>query len=215
MNGDDMSDRPAKSTIRQILESGPTDPRLMEKLSLLEELQAAHAQGDQQKMLEIGRKLAANDKQGEDAQKNRRARMRKAVAAAKRIADPEERTKALLSAFAFCVKEACAADAECRDIPTYNFGVKRLCEISDELRELNRFAALAQFLESPDIELRGFAAVWLRNLWPERILPMLQEIDKTQSFGTPVGTQVYIAMRELERAKEQSSQAQKEPDAKT
>ena len=59
--------------------------------------------------------------------------------------------------------------------------------------ELNRFEALAQFLDSPDVELRGFAAVWLRNLWPERILPMLQEIDETVSFASGVGTQVYIA----------------------
>jgi hypothetical protein len=209
-----MSEAKPKTTIRRLLESGPTDPRLMQKLGLLEELQAAHAQGDQQKMLEIGRKLAANEKEIEDAQKNRRVRMRKAVAAAKRIADPEERTKALLSAFAFCVREACAADAEGRDIPTYNFGVKRLCEISDKLRALDRFPALEQFLDSTDIELRGFAAVWLRNLWPERILPILQEIEKSISFGTPAGTQVYIAMRELELAKEQTAAGQKEADAK-
>lgn len=203
-----MTDTKAKSTIRRLLESGPTDPLMMNKLSLLEELQAAHAQGDQAKMLEIGQKLAQNAKQTEEAQKNRRSQMRKAVTAAKRIRDADQRTEALLSAFAFCVKEACAADNEGKDIPTYNFGVKRLCEVSDELKELNRFAALAQFLDSPDIELRGFAAVWLRNLWPERILPMLQEINKTESFATGVGTQVYIAMRELEIAKEKATAGQ-------
>ena len=101
-----------------------------------------------------------------------------------------------------------------RDIPTYNYGVKRLGEISDELEALGRFDALAQFLDSPDIEVRGFAAVWLRNLWPDRILPILQEIEKTESFGTPAGTQVYIAMRELEQAKERASEGQQEPDAK-
>src|SRR6185312_377173 len=107
-----MSDAKPKSTIRQLLESGPTNPLLMEKLALLEELQEAHAQGDQQKMLEIGRKLAENAQRADDAEKNRRTRMSKAVKAAKRIRDPDERTKALLSAFAICVKEACAADAE-------------------------------------------------------------------------------------------------------
>jgi hypothetical protein len=209
-----VSDGKPKSTIRQMLESGPTDSRLMEKLRLLEELQAAHAQGDQQKMLEIGAKLAANEKQIEDAQKNRRAIMRKTVAAAKRVAGPEERTQALLSAFAFCVKEACAADEEARDIPTYNYGVKRLREISAELQALNRFEALVAFLDSPNIDLRGFAAVWLRNLEPERMLPILQEINKTKGFGTPVGTQVYIAMRELEQVKEKAAAEQKQPDAK-
>ena len=48
-------------------------------------------------MLEIGRKLAENAQRTEEAQKTRRARMRKVVAAAKRIADPDERTKAFLS----------------------------------------------------------------------------------------------------------------------
>lgn len=209
-----MPETKPKSTIRQLLESGPTDLLMMEKLTLLEELQTAHAQGDQIKMLEIGRKLMENAKETEAAQKNRRSSMRKVVTAAKRIRDPDERTKALLSAFAFCVKEACAADEEGKDIPTYNYGVKRLREVSDELRELNRFAALEQFLDSPDIELRGFAAVWVRNLWPERILPMLKEINKTETFGTPVGTQVYIAMRELEIAEEKAAAEQKGAEPK-
>jgi hypothetical protein len=210
----DTGDGKPKSTIRLLLESGRTDPRVMAKLGLLEELQAAHARNDQPKMLEIGQKLAANERETQQAQGARRANMRKAVSQAKRVADPDERAQKLLAAFAFCVKEACAADEEMRDIPTYNYGVKRLGEISDELEALGRFDALAQFLDSPDIELRGFAAVWLRNLWPERILPILQEIEKTESFGTPAGTQVYIAMRELEQAKERASQGQQEPDAK-
>ena len=77
-------------------------------------------------------------------------------------------------------------------------------------------ALITQKLDfSPNIELRGFAAVWLRNLWPERILPILQEIEKTISFGTPAGTQVYIAMRELEQAKEKAAAGHTEPDAKS
>jgi hypothetical protein len=210
----DAGDAKPKSTIRRLLESGRTDPLVMAKLGLLEELQAAHARNDQAKMLEIGQKLATNEQETQQAQGARRANMRKAVAQAKRVADPDERTQKLLAAFAFCVKEACAADEEMRDIPTYNYGVKRLREISDELRALGRFPALAQFIDSPDIELRGFAAVWLRNLWPERILPILQEIEKTESFGTPAGTQVYIAMRELEIAKEKASQDTREPEPK-
>ena len=55
-----MSDQTSKSAIRKMLESGPTDPILMEKLSLLEQLQMAHKKGDQKTMLEIGKKLAAN-----------------------------------------------------------------------------------------------------------------------------------------------------------
>jgi len=210
-----MSDAKPKSTMRQILESGPTDALITQKLDLLEQLQAAHAQNDQTKMLEIGQELAANALEIEHSQKARRAKMRKAVAQAKKVADPEERTRKLLSAFEFCVKETCAAKSESGDRETYNFGVKRLREISAELRTLNRFSALEQFLDSPNIELRGFAAVWLRNLWPERILPILQEIEKTMSVGTPAGTQVYIAMRELEQAKEKAAAGHTEPDAKS
>jgi hypothetical protein len=210
-----MSDPKPKSTIRQILESGPTDPRIMQKLELLEQLQAAHAENDQAKLLEIGQKLAANSQAIAQSQKTRRAAMRKTIAQAKKVADPEERTQKLLAAFAFCVKETCAAHADSGDRKTYNFGVKRLAEIGGELRALNRFAALEPFLDSTDIQLRGFAAVWLRNLWPERILPILQEIEKTMSFGTPAGTQVYIAMRELEQVKEKAAASQKGSEAKT
>lgn len=198
-----MTDQKPKSTIRQLLESGPTDPLLLAKLTLLEQLQTAHTQNDQNRMLEIGRELAENEKAFKAAKEHRQATMATAVAEAKAVADADERTKSLLSAFEVCVKLACAASEQASDTDTYNFGVKQLREISDELRALNRFPALAQFLDSPDIELRGFAAVWLRDLWPARILPMLKEINKTEGFGTPVGTQVYIAMRELERAGEQ------------
>ncbi len=182
---------------------------------MLEELQAAHAQHDEKKMIEIGRKLVQNAKDCEQDLQNRRAVMEKAVATAKAVADPEERTRKLLTTFAFCVKAACGADEETGDIETYNFGVRQLRAVGDELRSLDRFSELAQFLDNPDIEVRGFAAVWLRNLMPERILPILQEINKTEKFGTPVGTQVYIAMRELEQAKEKAAASQKDSDAKT
>ena len=72
----------------------------------------------------------------------------------------------------------------------------------DELRATppNRFTDLAKFLASSDIELRAFAAVWLRHLMPERVLPILKEIEKTEPFGSPVGTQVFTAIFELEKA---------------
>ena len=138
------------------------------------------------------------------------------MAEAKAIADPDARTKALLSAFRFCVQEACAAEAESRDIETYNVGVRQLGMISDALRDTppNRFNELAQFLDDPDIEVRGFAAVWLRDVMPERILPILKEIDKTEGFGTPVGTQVSIAIRELEQAQERKGESESDPDTK-
>jgi hypothetical protein len=210
-----MSDEKPKSTIREMLESGPADPLVMEKLSLLEELQAAHAQHDEKRMLEIGRKLVQNAKSIEQELENRRAAMEKAVVTAKTAADPDARTKRLLTAFAFCVKTACNADEETGDVETYNFGVRQLRAVGNELRSLDRFSELAQLLDNPDIEIRGFAAVWLRNLMPERILPILQEINKTKKFGTPVGTQVYIAMRELEQAKEKAAAGQKDIGAKT
>jgi hypothetical protein len=206
-----MTNAKPKSTMRQILESGPTDPLIMRRLDLLEELQAAHARNEENKMIELGQKLVANAQEIERSQKTRRTEMTRAVAEAKAVADPDERAKKLLSAFAFCVKETCAGHS---DQETYNFGVKRLAEIGDELRALHRFSALAQFLDSADIELRGFAAVWLRNLWPARILPILQEIEKEMSFGTPAGTQVYIAMRELVRAREAAAAGQNEANPK-
>lgn len=203
-----MSDQPPKSAIRQLLESGPTDPVLMEKLSLLEQLQAAHKKGDQDTMLEIGRKLAVNERAFKAAQKQRQETMAKSVTAAKAILDPDVRLEALLSAFAFCVKETCAADEAGHGTDAYNFGIKQLRIVSAELQASGHFAELARFLDSPDIELRGFAAVWLRNIMPDRVLPILKEVNKTEKFGSPVGTQVSTAIFELESAQT------KEPGAK-
>ncbi|HWE71520.1 MAG TPA: hypothetical protein VG328_00045 [Stellaceae bacterium] len=202
-----MSDQTPKSTIRQILESGPTDPILMEKLSLLEQLQMAHKKGDQKTMLEIGKKLAANEKAFGATKKQRQNTMAQSVAAAKAIADPDARTKALLSSFAFCVEQACAAHREGQGIDTYNFGIKQLRSISDELRALGRSAALAEFLDSPDIDVRGFAAVWLKDIMPDRVLPILKEVNKTEKFGSPVGTQVFTAIFELESAQRKQDSA--------
>ena len=198
-----MSDAKPKSTIRQLLESGPTDPLLLEKLTLLEELRAAHARNDQKTMLEIGRKLAANEKAIEAAQEDRRAAMAKAVAEAETVSDPDERTKKLLAAFVFCVKSACAANDEGQDIDTYNFGIRQLSKVGRALEAMSpsRFDALTQFLDSPDNQLRGFAAVWLKDDMPERVLPILKEVNKTQSFGSGVGTQVFTAIFELENVK--------------
>lgn len=203
-----MSDQTPKSTIRQLLESGPTDPVLMEKLTLLEELRAAHMNDDQKTMLEIGKKLAANEKAFETAKKQRRTAIAKSVADAKAVADPDARAEALLSAFAFCVRETCAAERGGQGKDTYNFGIRQLRTVGDELRALGHFAALAQFLDSPDIDVRGFAAVWLRNIMPDRVLPILKEVNKIESFGSPVGTQVFTAIFELENTQ------RKEPDAK-
>ena len=198
-----MSDAKPKSTIRQLLESGPTDPLLLHKLTLLEQLQAAHAKNDHKTMLEIGRELAANEKKIEAAKADRRATMARTVAEAEAVSDPDERTSELLAAFAFCVKSLCAAKEEGQDIETYNFGVGQLCSIGDALRAIppDRFDALTQFLDSPDNQLRGFAAVWLKDDMPERVLPILKEINKTEKFGSPVGTQVMTAIFELENLK--------------
>jgi hypothetical protein len=204
-----VSDAKPKSTIRQLLESGPTDPLLLDKLSLLEQLQAAHAKNDQKTMLEIGRKLAANEKEIDAAKEHRRAAIAEAVTEAKAVSDPDERTKKLLGAFVFCVKSACAAEKEGQGIDTYNFGIRQLSIIGDALRAIppNRFDALAQFLDNPDTEVRGFAAVWLKDDMPERVLPILKEINKTERFGSGVGTQVFTAIFELENVKPKQANA--------
>jgi hypothetical protein len=214
-----VSDAKSKSTIRQLLESGPTDPLLLDKLSLLEQLRAAHAKNDQKTMLEIGRKLAANEKQIDAAKEHRRAAMANAVSEAKAVSDPDERTKKLLAAFVFCVKSACAAEEEGQDIDTYNFGIRQLSMIDNALRAIppNRFDALAQFLDSADTQVRGFAAVWLKDDMPERVLPILKEINKTEKFGSGVGTQVFTAIFELEskKPKQQSNAPPMGPNTKS
>src|SRR5690242_4089169 len=99
-----MAEDKPKSTLRQALEDGETDPRLMTKLDLLENLYAAAETKDGKAIMEAARKLKAHQDDMLAAGQKLRATMAAAFESAKAVADPEKRTAELLAAFELSAK---------------------------------------------------------------------------------------------------------------
>lgn len=57
--------------------------------------------------------------------------------------------------------------------------IKNMLRIMDELDSIlpEGRAALARFLDSDELEVRGMAAAYLLNIMPEKALPILRDID--------------------------------------
>lgn len=110
-----MSDEKPKTALRELLEEGPVDKRIMASLDLLEELQAAVARKDSKATLEIGRNLATRAKEIKSAELERRSAMKTAVEKATAVSDPDARTAKLLDAFEFCAKTKAIANDEAGD----------------------------------------------------------------------------------------------------
>jgi hypothetical protein len=190
-----MSDDNPKSELRQLLESGPTDKKLLEKLTLLEALRAAAARSDKAAMLEIGRKLKANERQLQAAELDRRAAMTKAIEKAEAEPDPEARTAQLLAAFELCAKTRVIAYDEAADAETGHQATRHLFTIAAALDAVppGRRTALVPLLDSADLGIKVSAAIALKDLMPDRALPILREINATAGNGA-IGMAAYWAL---------------------
>lgn len=180
-----MSDQNAQTAMRRLIEDGPTDPRVLAKLTLLEALQAAVAKGDTKEQLEIGRKLAANAKEIQTAEAEQRATMLGAVEQAQAALDPEDRVAKLCAAFALC--------AEVRHHAYDSFGggetviravnhTHTIVAALDTIPLQGRLA-LAKLLDHPNVGVRASAGAHLlnANLMREWVVPILQEIEKNDN----------------------------------
>ncbi len=178
-----MSEDKRKSTIRRLMEEGPSDPHLLRHLDLVEELQKAVAQNDRKTMSEIGRKLKENAQQKQAADLGRRAAMNAAVEEAKAESDPDQRTAKLLEAFELCAKTHVAAFDVSADKESGDAATVHLFEIANALDAIppGRRSALVPFLDSTDVAVRVAAAVRLKELMPERVLPILRDINENES----------------------------------
>jgi hypothetical protein len=176
-----MSTEKCKSALRQLLEEGPHEPLLLEKLRLLEQLQDAHAQNDTKKMLEIGQSLSANAKDINAKRAELRNAMSKAIEEARQTSDPEERTRAFLNAFELCAKTQVIANDHFGDIETQNIATQQKITAVEELDAIppGRRSALALFLEHPDPGVRVSAAAYLyfRGLMTEQVVPILKDAE--------------------------------------
>ena len=182
-----MSDDKPKSTLRQLLEEDPaTDKHILRYLDLAEELQAAVARNDKQAMLEIGRKLRENARQKQAADLARRTSMEAAVEKAMAETDPDQRVARLLEAFELCAKTRVTAYDDAADKESGDAATRHLFNIAKALDAIppGRRTALVPFLDSADEGLRVVAAIHLKTMMQDRILPILRELEqKAGSVG--------------------------------
>jgi hypothetical protein len=177
-----MRDQNAQTAMRRLIEDGPTDPRILARLTLLEELQVAVAKGDTKEQLELGRKLAANAKEIQAAEAEQRAMMLAAIGEAQTALDPDDRAAKLCAAFALCAEVQHNArdsfgggEAVTRAVEHKHGIVAALDAITPQGR-----LRLAKLLDHPNAGVRASAGAHLlnANLMRERVVPILQEIEK-------------------------------------
>ncbi|HKT18965.1 MAG TPA: hypothetical protein VJR47_13045 [Stellaceae bacterium] len=171
------------SALREAIEDDETDPRIMTKLDLLENLYAAAETKDGKAIMEAARKLKAHQDDMLAEGKKLQAAMAAALDKAKAVADPEKRTTELLAAFEFSAKVQFEAYDVLDDKETGDAAVVQAHAIAEALDAIppGRRAALAKFLDSPDDGVLVMAAIHLKKIMLDRVTPILREIEERQS----------------------------------
>ena len=180
-----MRNRKVSSSLRAFFESEPTDKRVLMKFDLLEELEAAMATGNTKKQNEIAKKLAAVTKEIQSAEAEQRAAMVAAIDRARDAANDEARVQKLCQAFELCCLMQVVSNDDFGGGETVDHAIDHKHAIAAALDAIapGRRAALAALLESPFAGVRASAAAHLlnANLLRERVVPLLQEIERNVS----------------------------------
>jgi hypothetical protein len=89
-----------------------------------------------------------------------------------------ERAASLIRGFEFAAKLASTLSDELMDTDGYNKIIGRMNDIAESLDSIGRGrTALAVLLDHPDDRVRAKAGAYLMPLMPERVLPILHEIE--------------------------------------
>jgi len=178
-----MAEDKPLSALREVLDDGETDPRLMTKLDLLENLFAAAGKKDGKAIMDAARKLKAHEDDMLAAGQKLRAAMATAFETAKAEADPDKRTAELLAAFELSAKVQFEAYDVLNDKETGDAAVVQAHAIAAALDAVppGRRAALAKFLDSSDDGVLVMAAIHLQKIMPDRVTPILRDIEERQS----------------------------------
>ena len=178
-----MREDEGKRALRALLDAEPADQRVQTKLALLDELEAARAAGDATKEREIGGKLAAITKEIQAAAVEQRALMVAAIEHAQGAADDDTHVARLVDSFATCALTQITAHHDFGDQETVDRAIEMKHAIVAALDAIapGRRVALARLLTSPFAGVRASAGAHLlnANLLRERVVPLLQEIEKT------------------------------------
>ena len=177
--------RKISSSLRAFFESEPTDKRVLMKFDLLEELEAAMASGNSKKQNDIARKLAALTKEIQTAEAEQRAAMLAAIDRARDAADNEARVRKLCQSFELCCLMQVVSNDDFGGGETVDRAIDHKHAIAAALDAIapGRRSALAALLESPFAGVRASAGAHLlnANLLRERVVPILQEIERSVS----------------------------------
>lgn len=185
-----LSDGPSRRdrgrrAIRALLEAGPSDPRVMQRRALLDELEKAMARGSAKRLKEVGQKLAAIEHDILAAEREQRAAMKDAVERAMAAPDDAARVTKLCDAFEICALTEIVAQDDFDDAETVDRAVEHKHAIVAALDAMapGQRAAIAVLLDSPFAGVRASAGAHLLNagLMRERVVPMLQEIEENLS----------------------------------
>jgi hypothetical protein len=111
---------------------------------------------------------------------------------------PEEQAAALVRGFEFAARLKAALHDELADIDGGNELVTKMNLIADALDQGGRGrVALAVLLRHADDSVRASAGAYLVDLMPDRVVPILREIDQKDE-GTSAGFTAHWALRDWE-----------------
>jgi hypothetical protein len=190
-----MSDDKSENTLRRRLEGAQIDQRMLVRFDLFNELRAAMKRKDKAAQLDIARRLKLNARDILAEKAAAAAAIAAGLQDAMATSDPDERTAKLLKTYELAAKTRYWAYDALGDIEAGNAAAG---QVGDVLRALDamtpgRRSALATFLDNPDVGVRVSAAANLKDVMPDRVIPILQKIKKEESASS-VG---FAAMRAL------------------
>ncbi|MFZ0423223.1 MAG: hypothetical protein WAL80_10140 [Xanthobacteraceae bacterium] len=112
----------------------------------------------------------------------------------------DERAASLIRAFKFGARLADTLHDEFRDTAD---GETKVVNLTDEIvKSLNKIgsgrAALAELLDDPDRGVRALAGVYLIDLMPDRVCPILQQV-REEARGLSAGLRAYMTVFAWER----------------
>jgi hypothetical protein len=176
-------DSSAIRKLRDLLAGGPLDPRMLARYDLFAEFRTAMERKDQAAQLEIAGRLKRNAQEIDAAKKEALAAIATAIDDANATTDPDERTTKLLKAFALSAKTTYWAFDAMTDNETGKEAMIQTHKILAALDAIppGRRSALTTLLDDPDVNIRCVAAIHLQKIMPERVNPILRQIDQEES----------------------------------
>jgi len=176
-------DSAAIRKLRNLLKGGPLDPRMLARYDLFAEFRAAMERKDEAAQREVAGRLKRNAREIDAAKKDALAAIATGIDDANAATDPDERTAKLLKAFALSAKTKFWAYDGMADNEVAKEALIQTHKILAALDGLppGRRSALTALLDDPDVGVRCTAAIHLQKIMPERVNPILRQIDKEES----------------------------------